>query len=388
MTVHIVIDSNIIVKDRRLNSTTFQILLDPPEGLDLQLYVPEIVLDESVNNFRESIYEILINADEFCTNLTEEIVSDKIILYSTKDKNEIASLSEYAERKCNEYAKWLDKMLHDKNVQICDYPEIEHKELVERALWRRKPFAKNAKGYEKGYRDSLVWESVLLVADEAGDEIVYFISSNKNEFGDLANRNSTRLHSDLIDDLEERFQDKKRVKYYLRLNDFRDDVIDPLLEAVNIKTELLKGGFENFNLIVSTQEIFSDETWNLNFPREIWDEIPSVYEEVQLERIELSAINEIIDVRRLRKNELMAEVVADVRLICNCQINEANMSEMSGVEDETFMIMGSVDRNLNWAEFNIPAKIYFVITFDSDGGNRISYEIVSMHNEYWKHEDE
>lgn len=71
---------------------------------------------------------------------------------------------------------------HLESVEILEYQDVPHAEVVERALKRRKPF--DADG-AAGYRDCLLWLSLLRrLSSGAGkvDEDVIFISSNWKDF--------------------------------------------------------------------------------------------------------------------------------------------------------------------------------------------------------------
>src|SRR5262245_15637361 len=55
--MHIVLDTNIIISDPRLQGTTFRSLLEEAEAAGAQLCIPRPVLDEAQEHFERSLRE-------------------------------------------------------------------------------------------------------------------------------------------------------------------------------------------------------------------------------------------------------------------------------------------------------------------------------------------
>ena len=80
---------------------------------------------------------------------------------------------------------------------LIEYSSISHVTVVERALNARRPFLEG----EKGYRDTLIWLSLLdYVRSSKSDEEIVFITVNKSDFFD-AKSVVPAFHSDLVRDL-------------------------------------------------------------------------------------------------------------------------------------------------------------------------------------------
>jgi hypothetical protein len=71
---------------------------------------------------------------------------------------------------------------------ILPYPAVDHRTVVARALARRRPF--DAKG-RNGYRDALIWETVLELARGLSEGRVLLCTRNSKDFGERG------LHADL-----------------------------------------------------------------------------------------------------------------------------------------------------------------------------------------------
>lgn len=79
------------------------------------------------------------------------------------------------------------------------YPNISHKEVVQRALERKKPFKSDGKD---GYRDYLIWVTFLGVVSHYSMEDACFVTLNTRDFSDVENKDS--LHQHLKNDLKDK----------------------------------------------------------------------------------------------------------------------------------------------------------------------------------------
>jgi hypothetical protein len=122
-------------------------------------------------------------------------------------------------------------------LQIIDYNDVPQDEVVKRALNNIKPFQEE----EKGYRDTLIWLSLLdyIKRNEIKEDII-FISSNKNDFYDK-NKKGTFFHNDLILDLEKK-DIKNNVIPYDSLFSFIKNTIDTDLHSF----DHINNDFETF----------------------------------------------------------------------------------------------------------------------------------------------
>lgn len=220
-TLKIVLDSTVLRADYPLRRPASRAFL---EGLRLvpaaQLCVPEVVVDEAENGFREE----LLKARERVARAAEElgrILGTEIAPAETASVDDLASA--YRERLLETIASVGGKVL--------PYPKIDHKRLVQRDLQRRKPF--DAGG--KGYRDALIWETVRLLG-VLGPERVVFVSNNTKDFGD-----GPSVHPDLHKDL----MNPHRVKLVRSLAAVNEQLIVPklaMLEGARTELEASRAG--------------------------------------------------------------------------------------------------------------------------------------------------
>lgn len=86
-------------------------------------------------------------------------------------------------------------------ASVLPYPSVGHEELVDRVLAYRRPFNES----ERGYRDALVWYSVL---EQAADGRVVVLTGNTKDFADP----NGQLGPDLLADLDRLELDREDVR--------------------------------------------------------------------------------------------------------------------------------------------------------------------------------
>ena len=114
---HVVLDSNAVILDVRPGSEPWRRLERAVEEGRAQLHVPAVVVDEVVAHTQNRFQPEVARAIEMVRSLRHEARPG-----------------------------W----------SILPYPTVEHREVVARALARRRPFDK--RGHD-GYRDTLIWET-------------------------------------------------------------------------------------------------------------------------------------------------------------------------------------------------------------------------------------
>jgi hypothetical protein len=127
------------------------------------------------------------------------------------------------------------QLLVDSRATVLPLPDVSHESLLARDLSGRKPF--RASG--KGYRDALIWESLLehLRAISSPMEMVFV--TNDNDFGGHA-KDGSILDSDLLDEIQNAGHSARRaVSISALVDQLREeysaqaDALDALLEIAN-----------------------------------------------------------------------------------------------------------------------------------------------------------
>jgi predicted nucleic acid-binding protein len=183
--MEIFLDSNIFYSDPFMSSLYNKLLLELSEADGVNLYVSDVVLKESINNFEKKIKEHLekINKEK---EKMERLVNNEIEI-SVDVKHD----STYY---VNALKSFYDDLIEKGVIQIVGYDNDILPELVERSIKRIKPFSDN----KMEFRDAIIWLSYVAFAEENGFEKCHFITRNKNDF---ANKDGV-LHEDLRNDSE------------------------------------------------------------------------------------------------------------------------------------------------------------------------------------------
>jgi hypothetical protein len=134
---------------------------------DVQLTLPEIVLRERMAQ-RLAQIKITEKAAEKNINQILNIVKNKFRI-NPKQVNYGNILKK----------KGMDK-LKNLNVEIIKVPKINHEEIVERAFIRKKPFSEK----DKGYKDTLLWMTLMTDAKKNQGTNYILCTSNLNDFNE------------------------------------------------------------------------------------------------------------------------------------------------------------------------------------------------------------
>ncbi len=207
----IFLDTNILAADFRLSGPLFRLLLENFSNFNYGLCIPKIVFMETTNLFKE---ELCKETDKINGSLLKvKYLTDKSYIFPI-DRHNLNNL-------VNEYEMFLKKKLEQFNVSILPIPKTSHIELVRRDLDRRKPFTKKG----KGYRDALIWETILSTAKATRKEIA-FITNNSRDF---AGDDKKLLHPDLEKDLQNLNFAKEKFHLFSDLDDYVNKHIMPHL---------------------------------------------------------------------------------------------------------------------------------------------------------------
>jgi hypothetical protein len=109
---------------------------------------------------------------------------------------------------------------------------VSAKDIIEREMAGKKPFGRKS----SGYRDFLIWNSVLAQLIKS-DATVAFITDNYNDFA-VGPKDGERnaLHPDLLSDLQALNIEPNRVRIYNSLGELNQEVIQPILKKLDSRS--------------------------------------------------------------------------------------------------------------------------------------------------------
>lgn len=203
--MYVVPDSNILFKDFLVAGPQWRLLREQARRGQFKLAVPEVVIAETVNNYRRELKsrqsKLRTAVEKHGGQLAELGVTD-LTLETAIDRDKAVAA----------YEGLLRTRLGEAGAELPSIPSPQHGELVERAIARRQPF----KEEDSGYRDCLIWINVLGLASE--DEVA-LISDDKDAF---AGEQPDQLGEALLNDLEVRKLPVERVTLFPALRPFID----------------------------------------------------------------------------------------------------------------------------------------------------------------------
>lgn len=344
----IVFDTNILYEDFFLRGAQVVDICETARQNNIEVYIPEVVYDEIVNQYREKLDEIQKEIDSSANKVRR--ISTTLSL--NNPINEVAR-----NQLLDEYPSILNQRLEELNIKKLPYPAIPHKEIVARDLKRRRPFQKSG----KGYRDALIWETILRIIDNKDENPnVIFVNKNIHDFFE-----KNELHQDLKEDLISKGFSSDSLSIYENLKDAIDKHIRPLQERIQGLLQTYSGSSVigkidlNKYLLESVetdiQRILNEEDNCYTLGLNSYIENP---EFVNLEDVAAT----IKDIHNLSKNQIIIDVEADVLVTFEGYLFKADYYLLTEKDVPTI-----IDSDWNhhymlvWDTIKFPIKISLVV---------------------------
>lgn len=165
----LLLDANVIVGNPLLRGRQWDAVVDAVASEALDLYVPELAVDEAVARYRDS------------ATLREREAKKALKTWPPKSRDLIQDAVSASDTFAAEYESLLRTRLEQMGAEIVDYPDVEHRDVARRAISRSAPF--DSEG--NGYRDALHWYAFvnLLLACEPEDPYAFLLSADKRASG-------------------------------------------------------------------------------------------------------------------------------------------------------------------------------------------------------------
>lgn len=226
--VKVLLDTSAIYPDVCFRSADSRILLDAIGTRIPGVLVPEVVLRELVNKQREALVDAFDTHQKLTRTLTQVCVEPPERLMRPANVGERGAA----------YHVFLINLMKPPLWLKLPMPQVSHDAVVTRELLRRKPFS--PKG--TGYRDYLIWLSLLEYA-KANPDPIHFITGNTKDFAE-----GGELHPDLVADLKAIRADR-RIHLHTSIRAFVGKSILPTLAHDDrILREIERGSLRDFDL--------------------------------------------------------------------------------------------------------------------------------------------
>jgi len=273
----VVLDTNIYVADFPLAGPMFEVFTSGYPRAGHSLLIPQLVHDELLNKYGEEYQRFLDSQRRLGVGPEGPIPSKRPVTV------------EEARRRYTEYLR--SKL---PQATVLNYPTTPHRELVDRSLHRAKPFRNSDTG---GYRDALLWYTILEAARLESAVPIAFVTANPKEFA--APNDSAQLHPHLVSDLALPGHAPIQVILFPGLERFVQDQIIPTLAILEeVRSGLIQGTFDPLHLeTFTTDDLPSLVGWMEFEPHEIG--FPSEYETSHISMIEKVDRIDDVDARQL-----------------------------------------------------------------------------------------
>jgi predicted nucleic acid-binding protein len=366
----VVLDTNIIVGDFHLSGTAARVFLQQLPRSSHALHMPQIVIDEVVNKYR-SEWEQLRRNTEKPRKETAKRVQLPIEPMITPAQ---------VDQRVDEYRTELRNRLASVSATVVPYPKTPHDKLARREMERKRPFSETG----AGYRDSLIWETVLEILDGT-EQVVALITADK----DFADKNG-QLYPELLDDLTARGIRHDRVRVFKSLDDFIRQEVKPDFERLeDIRAKLDAGDYPGLDLagVIETQLEYEE----LPAARRGYEELgsgaagvglPDYAEDPTLVHAEIEDdvcdVN-VLDVRETSSGELLIDVEADAEALFDFYVFKPDWRWFPLPDDDN---VGVVDSDWNdhymLAETLRQVRMGLSLTYDPSSASVTSIELHSI----------
>lgn len=165
--IAIVLDSTALRShEKRLNLAPLRTLVQPAAKAGLTIRLPFVVLVELARGGGEEI-ERHLEAVARASRAFRQIGLDAPEWPRPDRKTATAAVE-----------KTIRGLAKDADFEVLPTPEVEHGDLLRREFYRQKPFKPDG----TGYRDALIWHTILDYAEAEKPERIYFVTANTTDF--------------------------------------------------------------------------------------------------------------------------------------------------------------------------------------------------------------
>lgn len=231
----IILDSNIFRADILLRSKDFDVLNDFLRKTSSKLLIPQIILDEILGLYKRTLNERSQEAFKFNNNLNLMLIDSKMHI-------EFQNID--FEKEVNNYRNHLFKRLGINTSNIISYNNELLPVIAKRAIERTKPSGEKG----QGFRDTLIWLTMLKYCKTSHEKQMIFISNNTDDF---SSSDKQSLHESLSNECE---SIGIKINYFKNLKEF--------IERHSSKIDFLNLDWINENLDFKTVEEIIQEDLN------------------------------------------------------------------------------------------------------------------------------
>ena len=288
---HFVLDAETVIAQGFGASAGISALLSAASAVGYKIYLPKVALEEIVAKYTREIEEIERRLSKDLPRMSRLLGRG---VGSSLEGFDLQSETKSFKKRLLDQLKWAEAV-------IVNYPCTSHESLAKRATLRKRPFDDSG----SGYRDALIWETVLNLSARIEGSII-FVSRDK----DFRGRDG-KLHCDLVEDLEGLGLPKDKVTLVTDVATLVDQHLRPNLGIIPWEEPLAVLAKHGVNLADSVAMIIQDACSG-----EVWDPselgLPEEFELPTLDAIHDVSDLRVMDLRQLPSNQILVNIKAEV----------------------------------------------------------------------------
>ncbi len=309
---HIIIDTNVIHLDFKLNKARIVTLCNTSTILGHEIFIPEVVIDEIVKQYDEKAEEYINSFNKALKKLSD--LSTSPITQTPIDAKGFIS----------NYRNELNNRIKQLGIGIIPYPNTGHKIMVARELGKKKPF----KDSTKGYRDALIWDSVMEHTQKYSSNCgIIFLTANSKDFAD---KDKKDLHTDLIADCISNGIPTTSIRLVTDIQNFIDNEI--ILRSTELKEKFNQlqqdGGLGDIDFIQLIQDYISKDMLDNLISSNDFDSYPGyapgLYENPEITSIEKVSCS-FNTIREISSDTILIQSEVSVLVDLDCFIFRADL---------------------------------------------------------------
>lgn len=345
----IVFDTNILHDVYWFTQPKWQLILSVIELLPYELSIPRVVYDEILAHYKKSLESKIQNYNKSLKDINNIV----------QKSNQINQITIDIDVNYNEYKRAFDAISYHPKIEIQDYPNVNHQDIIDRAILRRKPFKPNG----SGYRDTLIWESVKNLLNE--NKEIIFITNNSKDFLDESK-------IDIDKDLKDELTDNLSITVYKNLEEFEEKELKSQYKQLDDLIEQIKQGTQNGltsdDLLFELRESMTDQTIDYRFEDSNDGQASVTY-------IEELNINDVISAVMLDENRIFILLECSVDLEANYFVDKIDIY----TNDDASYGIEELDWNdyvsLVSKEAQIDVKVDLIFQRDTEDITEVKYFI-------------
>ena len=309
---HIIIDTNVIHLDFKLNKARIVTLCNTSTILGHEIFIPEVVIDEIVKQYDEKAEEYINSFNKALKKLSD--LSTSPITQTPIDAKGFIS----------NYRNELNNRIKQLGIGIIPYPNTGHKIMVARELGKKKHF----KDSTKGYRDALIWDSVMEHTQKYSSNCgIIFLTANSKDFAD---KDKKDLHTDLIADCISNGIPTTSIRLVTDIQNFIDNEI--ILRSTELKEKFNQlqqdGGLGDIDFIQLIQDYISKDMLDNLISSNDFDSYPGyapgLYENPEITSIEKVSCS-FNTIREISSDTILIQSEVSVLVDLDCFIFRADL---------------------------------------------------------------